>query len=98
MKCIQTGEIEYCESKKNAKYQHYAARFAAKEAAYKAVSVLLNNKFEINWKQVEVRNTPEGKPTIIFNDVNFENRIQSMDISISHCKEYATANVTILYD
>ena len=31
-------EIEYCESRKNQKYQHYAARFAAKEAAFKAVS------------------------------------------------------------
>ena len=98
MKYIQNGEIEYCESKKNAKYQHYAARFAAKEAAYKAVSVLLNNKFEINWKQVEVKNDENGKPSIVFNNVNFENRIKSVDISISHCREYATSNVTILYD
>ena len=32
------NEIRYCESKKNQKYQHYAARFAAKEAAFKALS------------------------------------------------------------
>ena len=31
-------EIEYCESKKNVKFQHYAGRFAAKEAIFKAVS------------------------------------------------------------
>ena len=31
-------EIEYCESKKNQKYQHYAARFSAKEALFKAIS------------------------------------------------------------
>ena len=37
-------EIEYCESKKNQKYQHYAARFAAKEAIFKAISRKLNNK------------------------------------------------------
>ena len=30
------NEIEYCESHKDNKYQHYAARFAAKEAVYKA--------------------------------------------------------------
>ena len=34
-------EIEYCESKKLQKYQHYAARFAAKEAVLKAISQLL---------------------------------------------------------
>ena len=31
-------EVDYCESKKNQKYQHYAARFAAKEAVFKALS------------------------------------------------------------
>ena len=36
-------EIEYCESKKAAKYYHYAGRFAAKEAIYKAVYPLLKN-------------------------------------------------------
>ena len=98
MKYIQNGEIEYCENKKNAKYQHYAARFAAKEAAFKAVSVLLNNKFEITWKQVEVKNDANGKPTIVFNNVDFAERINSIDISISHCREYAISNVTMLYN
>ena len=37
-------EIEYCENKKNQKYQHYAARFAAKEAVFKAISSSLDNK------------------------------------------------------
>ena len=41
-------EIEYCESKKTQKYQHYAARFAAKEAFFKAVSPLLENKYDIS--------------------------------------------------
>ena len=36
-------EMEYCESRKNAKFQHYAARFAAKEAIFKAISNLLEN-------------------------------------------------------
>ena len=34
-------EIEYCESKKKQKYQHYAARFAAKEAVFKAISTFI---------------------------------------------------------
>ena len=38
-------EIEYCESRKGQKYQHYAGRFAAKEAAFKAISKILDNKY-----------------------------------------------------
>ena len=71
-------EIEYCESKKIQKYQHYAVRFAAKEAAFKAVSNLLEDKFSITWKNFEVINDEQGR------------------LSMSHCKEYAVANVTLL--
>lgn len=89
-------EIEYCESKKNAKYQHYAGRFAAKEAIFKAVSELLNDKFEISWKDAEVLNDINGKPKITFKSKKIEEKIESIDISISHCKEYAVANVVII--
>lgn len=89
-------EIAYCESKKNAKYEHYAARFAAKEAVFKAVSNFLENKYDITWKNAEVINQKNGKPQINWVSVNFP-QIESMDISISHCKKYASANVTILY-
>lgn len=89
-------EIEYCESKNNAKYQHYAARFAAKEAAFKAVSRLLNDKYVIGWKNIEVTNDENGRPQIKFIGINIE-QIKGIDISISHCKEYATANVVISY-
>ena len=90
-------EIAYCESKKNAKYEHYAARFAAKEAIFKAVSSFLENKYDISWKNAEVINDKKGKPQINWIKVEFP-QIQSMDISISHCKKYASANVTILYE
>lgn len=92
------NEIAYCESKNKAKYEHYAARFAAKEAAFKAISHFLNNKFDVTWKQAEIQNDEKGKPFIILHKVNFIERIISIDISISHCKNYATANVTILYE
>ena len=88
-------EIEYCESKKTAKYQHYAARFAAKEAIFKAISPILKNKFEISWQNAEILNDTNGKPYIKF--IDFEtDKIESIDISLSHCKSYATANVTVL--
>lgn len=89
------AEIEYCESKRNAKYYHYAGRFAAKEAIFKAVSPLLKNKFDISWHNAEVINDKNGNPEIKFIDVKF-NKIKSIDISISHCKEYAVATVVVL--
>ena len=90
-------EIEYCESKKNAKYQHYAARFAAKEAIFKAVSKLLNNKFDISWKNAEIINDENGRPYINFLNTKIIEKIEDIDISISHCKEYAVATVVVMY-
>lgn len=89
-------EIAYCESKKNAKYQHYAARFAAKEAIFKAVSELLADKYEISWKDAEVLNDINGKPRVTIFNQKLKEKIENIDISISHCKEYAIANVVIL--
>ena len=85
-------EIEYCESKKLVKYQHYAARFAAKEAVFKAISSNLKDKFDIIWKDVEIINDINGKPEVKFLDKRPKD-LESIDISISHCKSYAVANV-----
>ena len=90
-------EIEYCESKKNAKFQHYAGRFAAKEAIFKAISELLDDKYEISWKDAEIINNEQGKPRVTFISKKIQKKIENIDISISHCKEYATANVVIIY-
>lgn len=90
------NEITYCESKGQQKYQHFAARFAAKEAAFKAISESLNDKYAISWKDVEVENDKNGKPLIHIDKINIE-QIENIDLSISHCKEYACANVVVLY-
>ena len=89
------AEKEYCESKRGAKYCHYAGRFAAKEAIFKAVSALLKDKYEISWHNAEVINDENGNPQVNCLIVKFDN-IQNIDISISHCKEYAVATVVIL--
>jgi holo-[acyl-carrier protein] synthase len=89
------NEIEYCESKKAQKYQHYAARFAAKEAAFKAISWKLKDKYEISWKDIEVENNTQGRPSLNIIGINLE-EIENIDLSLSHCKEYAVANVTVL--
>lgn len=90
------NEIEYCESKRKQKYQHYAARFSAKEAVFKAISKEIKNKYEIEWKNIEVINDCNGRPTINLLDIEIEG-IDSIDISISHCKEYAVANVVVIW-
>ena len=90
-------EKEYCESTRNAKYCHYAGRFAAKEAIFKAVSELLKNKYDISWHNAQVINDENGNPKVEFLNIKFDN-IQNIDISISHCKEYAVATVVILVE
>lgn len=92
------NEIEYCESKKNARYEHYAARFAGKEAIYKAVSPLLKDKFEISWQNGEILNDETGKPYVVFHNVKFGDRIKDIDISISHSRENAMVYVVIIYE
>ena len=89
-------EIEYCESKKAQKYQHYAARFAAKEATFKAISCLLNDKYSVTWKDIEVLNDKQGRPAINLYGVKQQEKIENIDISISHCKSYAVAYVVVL--
>lgn len=89
-------EIEYCESKGRAKYEHYAARFAVKEAAFKAVSEEVKDEYSISWKDIETLNDENGRPKteILFLS---NKRLENIDVSISHCKEYAVANVVVLF-
>lgn len=93
-KIYTENEIRYCESKNEQKYQHYAARFAAKEATFKALSKYLEEN-HVEWKNIETVNDEKGRPKINF--VNKElKEIESIDISLSHCKGYAVANVVAL--
>lgn len=88
-------EIEYCNSKKQMKYQHFAARFAAKEAIFKAMSDLLNDKYEITWTDVEILNNEMEKPIVHFINKNYS-AIEQIDVSLSHLKDYAVANCVII--
>lgn len=77
-------EIKYCESKKN-KEQHYAARFAAKEAVWKALA----GEYNIPLKNIVIKNIHNGKPEVIFKDKKI--RKLKIEVSLSHTKEYAVA-------
>lgn len=86
-------EIEYCESKKIQKFQSYAARFAAKEAIYKSLSDYIN--FEYSWKDFEILNDSKGKPIV---NLKFKiKELETIEVSLSHCKEYAVANAVAVY-
>lgn len=94
-KVYTKNEIEYCERHNVAKYQHYAARFSAKEA----VSKFFGTGFSggIDWREIEIINNENGKPEVkltgkaleLFNKEGYK----EITLSISHCKEYATSIV-----
>ncbi len=87
-------EIEYCGGRKSA-LQHYAGRWAAKEAALKALGTGWSRG--IKWTDMEVSNLMGGKPELrihgVASDIAEEMGIQEMQISISHCQSYAVAYV-----
>ena len=99
------AEIEYCEKFGDKKYEHYAARFAGKEAIFKAVSPELTSKYDIAWKNIEIQRTEDGRPVVsIIGDAEgkLANLIEKMkeeslviDVSLSHLESYAIATATV---
>ena len=85
-------EIAYCSTKKAAT-QHYAGRWAAKEAVLKALGTGWVRG--ISWRDVEVRHKPGGAPTVALRggakEVLERSGITRMHISISHCRSHAIA-------
>ena|SRR2546423_586064 len=89
-------EIRYCDSKAN-RIERYAARFAAKEAAMKALGTGWNHG--VRWRDIEVRRQPGGRPTIAFSGkaAEFAARLGAAHIalSISHTVDQAIAQVIL---
>ena len=89
-------EIRYCESKAN-KAERYAARFAAKEAAMKAIGT--GWKRGVTWRDIEVRRTPGERPTIVLKGraSEFFQKLGATraHLSITHTEEYAFAQVVL---
>ena len=90
-------EIDYCESKGPNKYQHYAGRFAAKEAVFKILSTHLSkiNK-PLIFKDIEILNRKDGSPYVNINNAMIAS-ISDLNVSISHIKKYATAVAINIY-
>lgn len=96
-KIFTKKEISYSNSRRFAS-QHFAARFAAKEAVIKAFGE--PRKHPIRWTDMEVLNDDEGKPVMVFHDdalrLKKKKRISGVIVSMSHSKNYAIANVILL--
>lgn len=89
-------EIRYCQSKRNAA-ERFAARFAAKEAALKAIGTGWKNG--ISWTEVEVGREPGGRPSLRFRGkaAKFaaQLRMKRASLSLSHTAQLAIAKVIL---
>jgi len=90
------NEITYCETKKY-KYEHYAARFAAKEAFFKALGTGWLEGTLFN--EVEITHTENGKPELAFlgdtKTTIIAMEFSNIAVSLSHVSLMATAVVII---
>ena len=74
-------EIRYC-SAKSRKWQHFAARFAAKEAVWKSLG-----RGGLALKDISVENKASGSPAVLIRG----RRVPGIRISLTHCDRYAAA-------
>jgi len=86
------SEIAYCRSRKQAT-QHFAGRWAAKEAILKALGT--GWRRGISWRDIEVRNNEGGRPSVALcggaRDVVEQIGVGEVLVTISHCRSHATA-------
>ncbi|CAN5716253.1 holo-[acyl-carrier-protein] synthase [soil metagenome] len=89
-------EIDYCELRTN-KYEHYAARFAAKEAFFKAIGTGWRDGTAFN--EIEITNADNGKPELSLigkTAIAIEKlKLGKISVSLSHVKTMASAVVII---
>ena len=91
------AERAYCDSRGAVSAQHYAARFAAKEAALKALQT--GWRGGISWQDVEVSGRESGAPYLVFSGecLNILEKFgaTATHLSISHTSEHAIAQVIL---
>ncbi|MBI5623474.1 MAG: holo-ACP synthase [Elusimicrobia bacterium] len=75
------AEIAYCRKQANP-WQHFAVRFAAKEAVWKALG-----RLDLTLRDISVSRTPRGKPGVLIKG----RRASGVKLSLSHCEAYAAA-------
>jgi holo-[acyl-carrier protein] synthase len=85
-------EIQYCQARRQST-QHFAGRWAAKEAVLKVLGT--GWRKGISWRDVEIVSGPGGRPAVVLRggarEIADELRIAEVLVSISHCRTHATA-------
>ncbi len=88
------GEIAYCSRKRN-QAESFAARFAAKEAAAKALGTGMN--FGVTWREIEVGRSATGRPRLELSGhaLRFaqQNGVRTISLSLTHTAASAIAMV-----
>ncbi|MCZ6836616.1 MAG: holo-ACP synthase [Planctomycetota bacterium] len=92
-RCFTKVEQAYCDDAPRRRFEHYAARFAAKEAALKVLGTGLRDG--IAWTDLEIVREPSGKPKLVVSgrcaEIATEQGIDHWMISLSHTETLATA-------
>jgi holo-[acyl-carrier protein] synthase len=79
---FSAGELTYCDARAEPA-RHFAARFAAKEAAYKALAGSEEAR-HIHWQDIEVANAPlDGRPTLRLHGLAAK-RAAELGVSVIH--------------
>lgn len=96
-KIFTKREQTYCNGRNNARFESYAARYAAKEALFKALGT--GYRYGFAFSEIEVLNDELGKPEIevygkVFKFLK-ENHIVQIHLSLSHAKDKAVAYVVL---
>ncbi|WP_319562169.1 holo-ACP synthase [Marispirochaeta sp.] len=91
-RCFTSGEIRDCQGKAHPAV-HFAGRWAAKEAVFKALKLQWDRAF--SWKEIEICGGPDHSPGVLLSrEIRSgypENQVPDILLSISHCDEYAFA-------
>ena len=92
-RCFTPAEQAYCDSRPNPA-QHYAGRFAAKEAVGKA----LGCGVRFTWKEIEIRGRPKPGVHLSGRTRKWAERVGAgrIELSMTHSKELAAAVCTVL--
>jgi holo-[acyl-carrier protein] synthase len=93
------GEIAYCRARRDP-VPHFAARFAAKEAALKALGTGLS--MGVNWRELEVRRERGHAPALILwgraREIGLRRGGRGMLVTLTHDGEYAMAQAMLVDD
>jgi holo-[acyl-carrier protein] synthase len=92
-RCFTDGERAYCDSKPNPP-QHYAGRFAAKEAVGKAIG----SGVYFTWKEIEIRGRPKPGVVLSGRTAAWAEKVGAgrIELSMTHSRELAAAVAVVV--